>query len=442
MSGFEAASSALDRLAIDEYGKFITKEEAEELEDDEGSSEAGSETDYQLGFVVEGLNALHYEEDWREWDGGKVGGAPVWLDPMNLPRPEALLCTLCNEPMKFLLQIYCPLDDVNDAFHRSIYIFCCHRSSCIDERGVLVLRSQLPKANPYYALNPTDSDDAVQQQSTKRENMVLPKLCSLCGCSSGLQCIKCKSVNYCSRSHQKIHWKHHKLTCGNGIRDFNTDQIKQSWLFKEYDLVVSEEELKADKAEAIESSTTIWEDARSTQGETKEEEDEDLKLRQEDYDQALGNESRDPEYVRFLSRIRRGGSNQVLRYCRWNDLYGPLPVSTAAAKQYQEEQPPRCEHCGSARKFEFQIMPQLLSYLHVDGATMVNNPTIEQARLGVAMNAPKPSDFSKVFVNQNGEDLDWGTIDVYTCSQSCQLAASGGYAAEYARVVDLNFKTN
>ena len=78
----------------------------------------------------------------------------------------------------------------------------------------------------------------------------------------------------------------------------------------------------------------------------------------------------------------------------------------------------------------------------VDGATMVNNPTIEQARLGVAMNAPKPSDFSKVFVNQNGEDLDWGTIDVYTCSQSCQLAASGGYAAEYARVVDLNFKTN
>ena len=101
---------------------------AEELEDDEDSdlgSEAISETDYQLGFVEEGVNSLHYEEDWREWDGGKVGGAPIWLDPVNLPSPDALLCTICKEPRKFLLQIYCPLDEIENAFHRSIYVFHC-----------------------------------------------------------------------------------------------------------------------------------------------------------------------------------------------------------------------------------------------------------------------------------------------------------------------------
>lgn len=436
MSGFDRATDALNKLGLDNEETLLSKEAAEALEDDEtvsGASEA-METDYQLGFVEEGLNSLHHEEDWREWDGGKIGGAPVWLDPMNLPSPDALVCTLCGEPMKFLLQVYCPLDDVDDAFHRSIYMFCCHRSSCVSEKGVLVLRSQLPKANPYYVLNP-GNEGICEEQTAKRASISIPKLCNLCGCAGRLQCTKCRKANYCSKSHQKIHWKHHKLTCGTDVRDFSTDEVRQSWLFKEYDLVVSEEELKADTAEAIESSTTIWEDARTTQGETKEDEEADLKLQQKDYDQALGNESRDPEYVRFLSRVRRGGAEQVLRYCRWNEDSGPLSVSSAAAKQYREEAPPQCEQCGGARKFEFQIMPQLLSYLQVDGDTLVNNPTVEQARMGVAMNAPKPEDFSKVFVNQKGEDLDWGTIDVYTCTQSCKMNAGGGYAAEYARVI-------
>ena len=308
MSDFEDASGALNRLGIQNEEKLLTKEEAEELEDDEDSdlgSEAISETDYQLGFVEEGVNSLHYEEDWREWDGGKVGGAPIWLDPVNLPSPDALLCTICKEPRKFLLQIYCPLDEIENAFHRSIYVFCCQKASCIHEEGVLVLRSQLPKANPYYALSPA-TDDAVKQQSMKRENIVVSKLCALCGCSGGLLCAKCKNVHYCCKNHQKLHWKHHKLTCGTEIRDFATDEVQKAWLFKEFDLVVSQEELKVDTAEAVESSTTIWEDARVTQGETEEGEDEDLKLRQRDYDQALGNESRDPEYIRFLSRVRRG----------------------------------------------------------------------------------------------------------------------------------------
>jgi pre-rRNA-processing protein TSR4 len=435
MSGFEKATAALNRLGLDREEKLLTKEAAEALEGDEsvsGSSEA-METDYQLGFVEAGLNPLHHEEDWREWDGGKVGGAPVWLDPMNLPSPETLACSLCKEPMKFLLQIYCPLDDVEDAFHRTIYMFCCHRSSCVNEKGVLVLRSQLPKDNPYYVLNPGNKR-AIEEQAAKREPISLPPLCSLCGCVGKMQCTKCKRVNYCSKSHQKIHWKHHKLTCGTDIKDFSTDEVKKSWLFKEYDLVVSEEELKADTTEAIESSTTIWEDARTTEGETKEEEDADLKLQQKDYDQALGNKSRDPEYLQFLSRVRRGGAKQVLRYCRWNDDSGPLAVSSAAAEQHRETTPPLCEHCGGLRKFEFQIMPQLLSYLQVDGDTLVNNPTVEQARMGVAMNAPKPADFSKVFVNQKDEDLDWGCIDIYTCTHSCMLNAGVGYAAEYARV--------
>jgi pre-rRNA-processing protein TSR4 len=450
MAGFEAATE-FEKLGLAKETVLLSKEEAEALQEDDTDSddedEAIVETEYQLGFIEEGLNALHHEEDWREWDGGKVGGLPVWLNPAELPAPETMLCATCEEPMKFLLQIYCPLDDIDAAFHRSMYVFCCKKSSCVSEGRVLVLRTQLPKVNPYYALDP-GSDLEVEKKAALAP--VLPKLCGLCGCAGRLQCTKCKSEHYCCKSHQKLHWKHHKESCGQSdLTDFSTDEVKWRWLFKEYDLAVSCEELVKDSAAAIESSTTIWEDARAPadeqeKGKKKEEEDEDedLKLTQNDYNEALGNESRDPEYIRFLSRVRRGGPNQVLRYCRWQDEYGPISISTAAARAHRESVPPVCQRCGAARKFEFQIMPQLLSYLHVDGDTSVNNPTTEQARMGVAMNAPQPADFSQVFFNKHGEDLDWGTIDVYTCSESCTPSAGGGggggYACEYARVVNLN----
>lgn len=41
-------------------------------------------------------------------------------------------------------------------------------------------------------------------------------LCSepSCGSEASLRCSKCKSVYYCSESHQRQHWKVHKLCCG------------------------------------------------------------------------------------------------------------------------------------------------------------------------------------------------------------------------------------
>lgn len=43
---------------------------------DDGDSEEESE-DVQLGFIEEATNALFGDSDWRNWDGGKVGGNPV-----------------------------------------------------------------------------------------------------------------------------------------------------------------------------------------------------------------------------------------------------------------------------------------------------------------------------------------------------------------------------
>ena len=39
------------------------------------------------------------------------------------------------------------------------------------------------------------------------------KQCALCFAPSTAQCAQCKIAHYCSREHQKQHWKEHKLNC-------------------------------------------------------------------------------------------------------------------------------------------------------------------------------------------------------------------------------------
>jgi hypothetical protein len=140
-------------------------------------------------------------------------------------------------------------------------------------------------------------------------------------------------------------------------------------LFPEYDLVNDEEVLvntvEDDKiAEAV-AQTTIWDDASEPEGE----DDEDAKLNQADYSKALGNEVVDPMYVRFLTRVRKGGEKQVLRYCRWQNEAsggGPLYLHSSTAKitagdrqlpvRISQDDVPLCQACGTKREFEFQVI--------------------------------------------------------------------------------------
>ena len=40
---------------------------------------------------------LHLDDNWKRWDGGKVGGLPIWLDKRRLPRKEQLMCSTCEQ---------------------------------------------------------------------------------------------------------------------------------------------------------------------------------------------------------------------------------------------------------------------------------------------------------------------------------------------------------
>lgn len=78
--------------------------------EDDWSEEEELKTSIQLGFLepipTDIPDLLFQDPDWRNWDGGKVGGKPIWLDPVDLPNPSQLLCPHCGDPLTFLMEVY------------------------------------------------------------------------------------------------------------------------------------------------------------------------------------------------------------------------------------------------------------------------------------------------------------------------------------------------
>ena len=411
-------------------------DEDEEEDDDEG--EGTSRPEVQLGFIGDDPNPLFKDLNWQSWDGGRVGGRPVWLDGVNPPVQEQVACKICSDPLKFLLQIYCPLDEPASAFHRALYVFCCKKASCVSGGSVVCIRSQLARDNALYpgvasssssssssSPSPLPSPPAAADESSPQ----YCSLCAVCGCRGPLRCSVCKMATYCSKTHQKFDWKRHKKYCNQGQVAVQEQEQEQGqgqegvWAFPEFSLNVEPEEF--DDSE-IDASTSIWEDAVTAGG--KDEED-DAKLTQADYDHALGSEASDPVYIRFLTRVKRGGPEQVLRYCRWDKRSGGGPLAISSSFSQDGFSPPLCQHCGAARSFECQIMPQLLHFLRVENKTLMT-ASAETARL-LQQEAPL-DDGQQVFRNALNEDIDWGTIDIFTCTASCQPAVGGPNAVEEA----------
>ncbi|CAN0243764.1 unnamed protein product, partial [Phaeothamnion confervicola] len=182
--------------------------------------EGEADEDVQLGFLEpleEGAagDLLFRCADWHTWDGGKVGGRPIWLNPRDLPPPAAVACPTCGGPMPLLLQIYCPIDEITTAFHRALYVFCCRKAACVEVRGVRVLRCQLPRDNPFYSFEPDDDNDGGTGKGGGGSGSAWgAKLCAVCGCRGDARCTRCSDAHYCGREHQVAHWRGgHRAAC-------------------------------------------------------------------------------------------------------------------------------------------------------------------------------------------------------------------------------------
>ncbi|CAM9264410.1 unnamed protein product [Laminaria digitata] len=439
-----------------EHGKVKVDDDSDE--DEDIFAYANGQSGVQLGTVVplEGSQdrVLFKNVDWHDWDGGKAGGWPVWLNPRDLPASQDMRCGECTHPLAFLVQLYCPLDHEDDAFHRCLYVFCCPKASCSKNSSVKALRCQLPRDNAFYPYEPDDNVPAAASAGSEEEASVLAKrqagadpaawgvnVCCVCGQLAKSACSKCRTARYCGREHQAEHWKKggHKKSCsvnasapssentlstaqvpGSGKTEAKGDvrapqqRIKAS-VFREFEVAVRPEPPPPPVAPdgRTAEDTLVGKmglgDGGDGDSNAEDGEDDDSKLSQAELDKVAGVHGvKDNVTLKFLTRTQ--ANPQVVRY----DETGGGPLWSSSNGLPGKSDVPPCPRCGQARKFEFQVMPHLLHHLGVDeNATALDAKVVAARReLGAA---PLTT----------GECMDWGTLAIYTCPDSCPSSVRG-----------------
>eukprot|EP00455_Lapot_gusevi_P000321 TRINITY_DN10152_c0_g1_i2.p1 TRINITY_DN10152_c0_g1~~TRINITY_DN10152_c0_g1_i2.p1 ORF type:complete len:405 (-),score=50.15 TRINITY_DN10152_c0_g1_i2:9-1223(-) len=375
--------------------------------DDDEEEETVAET-VQLGFIEKPDPSRPLI---RKYFPSKAGGKPVWLNPRDIPPIEELTCSKCQSPLRFLLQVYAPLDGYNFAFHRTLYVFCCEKVGCLeDPNNLKVFRSQLPRRNEFYPYNPPEPLPPNSDLSAiQDEEFPGVTLCYVCGLSGKKKCGQCRQFFYCSRHCQKLHWtkyKHSKqcrpaaaFSAASADGEEKEGLDISDCLFPENEIVIEEEELEED--EDFDKENALYENYQKEIAEDPDKEDENTETDDKEEDLMGTLAAPDKVFDQFQKRINYN-PEQIIRYNRsetaqplWAHSQHILDTSTV----------PPCPVCGDARIFEFQVLPQFLYYAKVE----------ERSESPV-------------------DSLDFGTIAIFTCRSSCQNSpkqSMNKYVSEY-----------
>jgi pre-rRNA-processing protein TSR4 len=342
---------------------------------------------------------------------GKIGGKPAWLNPIKLPSADLISCKQCKKVMPLLLQIYCSGESTN-SFHRYIYVFMCPNNACqktCNSDNFRVLRCQLPRQNDFYGFERMlnfEQDGEVDDPLFDAEKYA--KLCNVCGALGTKMCARCRCTWYCTKDHQVIDWKEgHKQCCQEGKvipkpedKDRFCAEKENSFLFEELGVELDLEEEREDTNSDEEDDDEI-EDEKMRQELLKKAQNlmtkYDPKNEMNDLNECEESE-RDEKYFKF-SKVLKRNCYQILRYNR-----GGEPLLATDHANAPSDVPP-CGNCGSKRRFEFQLMPYLLSLIDIDDIS------------------------SKV---------DYATVLIYTCSKDCDIK-DFGYSEEFAFKQDFIF---
>ncbi|XP_073359252.1 uncharacterized protein [Aegilops tauschii subsp. strangulata] len=314
----------------------------------------------------------------------KAGGAPAWLDPVNLPSGKSKFASFLklNSTRSFMstriankiwshMQVYVPDGWKETTFHRAFFVFMCPSMSCLQldqreqgkdkaanpRRSVKVFRCQLPRINAFY---------------TPEE----PKG-------------HCSKASYCSRKHQELHWHaSHENDCSQipGSPDASilpvAAKVFPGHAWPEY--AVDHEPEPSCSTSSIKDNSELM----MVEGEV--ESDAMMQLFMDQFEDDEDNTC----WASFRDRVSR--RTQVLRYYEEEDAE---PLWAASTGSLTCDDIPLCIYCKGQLRYEFQLMPQLLHYFCVENER---------------------------------DPFDWATIVVYTCRESCDESVS--YKEEFVRV--------
>ncbi|KAL2897021.1 Programmed cell death protein 2 [Bienertia sinuspersici] len=447
-------------------------EEAERMVDnmhdfDEGDDEEQEQVPVKLGFV--GKTSI--------WLVGSPSSVPLQggTYPVNLPTGKSCLCDLCGEPLQFLLQVYAPISEKDSTFHRTLYVFMCLKWN-------VFLETNMSNGNVDHKSNPEEDLKARKNHDIfcTCEGLSLPTLASVVclGVAHGRD-IKyvgaVKQLVTALRKHQEMHWRDHKLHCQQFSLSFkssdgscNDNTSSKEMLVGAYIFFYAEALLHGSFASSstqtfpvkkrsnhgrktrllqsgrsamglrpifsrnrvialrvgthtklvatmfrngrtpFSASKTLWpeyeivceDESEFSNSDADEHSDSLVSMQQMEetfnslMDSFEGDDDRQ-NWATFQQHLAKA-PEQILRYSR-DELAKPLwPTSSGRPSRADI---PNCSSCAGAMKFEFQILPQLLYYFHV---------------------------------KNDDNSLDWATIVVYTCANSCE--GSPPYKEEFAWV--------
>jgi pre-rRNA-processing protein TSR4 len=223
------------------------------------------------------------------------------------------------------------------------------------------------------------------------------QLCIVCGFVANNKCSKCLKINYRSKDHQIIDWKEgkHKIICGKTDDFSKLKSINFSLIFSKYQLIIGDNESDISDCDQNDDNNDSDLDRNEIQRYN------DLirkscpKHQNQNFEEYKESDSEEQKIFDRFKRLSSG--QQVIRYCSYNEEVvaeqEPLWIS---GKNKPKLPIPNFQYCDSKRRFEFQIMPQLLNKIQKPEAS-----------------------------------LDWGLLIVYTCAKSCSTHSDVAYKQEF-----------
>eukprot|EP00927_Polykrikos_kofoidii_P020645 TRINITY_DN19838_c0_g1_i3.p1 TRINITY_DN19838_c0_g1~~TRINITY_DN19838_c0_g1_i3.p1 ORF type:complete len:454 (+),score=120.08 TRINITY_DN19838_c0_g1_i3:56-1363(+) len=397
------------------------KENVEEEDDDESDNEdEENDEDSEEGS---GELVAHLEEPpsarerkllTRRNFPSKVGGKPAWLVPEHLPD---VTCHDCSRPMRFLLQTYASrASQTAAAFHRVLHLFVC--TNCQPNK-VRAFRAQLPRQNSFYS-----SDPPVEEQVLKAavdDPELWPLICWDCGLPCG---VAGTSADAEAERQQEGEIEAADVVdnrCFECVRRLRNGDDPA--MFSERELATSAATVPEEEDEDEAAATVAREDANGGGAKVedalamadaaivsagdKEEIDPVLMQRLKEFRERVAN---DPENAldgseqqvfeewsqekgekdKTFSRFQRYSAENKAHVIRY--VFGGKPLWFCDKGKFISAPPP-CPLCDAERVFEFQVQPQLIALLGD---------------------------------SELGRRLDYGTVCVFVCGESCAPRVADG----------------
>ena len=268
-----------------------------------------SSSNGDLAHLVGVVEPIKFPENTRFMFPSKVGGAPAWLVPQSLPQVD---CDSCATPMTFLLQLYAPDQDCEQAFHRSLMVFVCTKCRCF----LKCFRSQLPLINRFYGTELASPADV------PLEDEISQLCCETCGCAT-------HRSNFC------------RALPEYGIAIDELDEM-------ELDDVEEEEESESESDDDSDMMASMMPNSDMAIDRS------EMDLFKEFTETQI---EKDSSFRLFKRFVQEAPSDHVIYYS-----IGGSPMWITEENQMPGP-PPACQNCGTARHFEFQIQPQLIYHL-------------------------------------------------------------------------------